>query len=390
MSHQVIPDKLKEAARRAIDLNLPFALFALPGSEEFEFFASRPDEETDNAINFGRVYDNDKKAFFITPFAAPLIAGFMVSNDLSADDVLALPTDTEVYAAADIVAHPSSTTYPVYYGQIRTMRNSINHRQLQKVVLSRRIAAATDRDPVDIADDYFSSLPSTFRALFFTQETGLWLSATPELLLAACDDPDADRGEIIFESMALAGTRNRRIDTAWDDKNNREHSIVTDFIRENLVSNGLTPTIERAGNMAFGDIEHLCEKITARGNCNVFDLLDELSPTPALSGLPTHKAIKLIAETELHNRQCYGGLIGLYSYRQLKAYVNIRCALLSPGQAAEGKTQVNIFAGGGIMKDSRAADEWREAAAKALPLYRLVSPSDSESIFEIPAPWEAL
>ncbi len=386
MSTKEIPSRYIEAASRAISLNLPFALFAMPGSRKYSFFASRPDEVKYNAID-NRITNGN--AFFITRFASPLSAGFMIKDQISAGDLLRLPSDTLPWPGAELSTRPTSTTYPNYYGQIRKIRRAISHHKINKAVISRRIAVATDLGPMELAEKYFASLPDTFRAIFFTQETGLWLTATPELLLSARSEGDDDE-PIQFEAMSLAGTRQPSPDETWDDKNSLEHNTVLDFIYHTLQEKGLDPEIHEPEILPFGNVEHLCHKITATGHSNIFELIDSLSPTPALGGYPVAPAVKLIGETELHNRLCYGGIVGTVSETELRAYVNIRCAQLSPEQTADGKMMVNIFAGGGIMKQSNPRQEWLEAASKAMPLYSLLQTDSPKEIFDIPAPWDSL
>ncbi len=130
----------------------------------------------------------------------------MIKAELSAEEVVALPSDTEPWPGPELTARPTSTSYANYYAQIRTFRHAIGRRKVTKAVLSRRIVAESTLDPFDLASRYFDLCPGTFRALYFTQETGLWLTATPELLLSAHKDSDDD-SPVAFETMSLAGTR---------------------------------------------------------------------------------------------------------------------------------------------------------------------------------------
>lgn len=177
MLNKEIPNIYKEATKRAIELNLPFALFALPGSDEYRFYASRPDEDDYNAVN-DSITTCD--SFFITRFAQPIGGGSMIKAELSAEEVVALPSDTEPWPGPELTARPTSTSYANYYAQIRTFRHAIGRRKVTKAVLSRRIVAESTLDPFDLASRYFDLCPGTFRALYFTQETGLWLTAPPD------------------------------------------------------------------------------------------------------------------------------------------------------------------------------------------------------------------
>lgn len=384
MSQHQLPDRYKEAARRAISLNMPFALFAAPG-EEYRFFASEPDDAASNLIS-----DRfpEKEAFFAQSFCTSMHDAVAIPCDMTADDVLELPSSTEAWPSAELNAVPVSTPYPAYYGQIREIRKRMSPKGLRKAVLSRRISCCTAMDPVELADRYFASLPSTFRALYFTQETGLWITATPELLIKASASPEED-AVTHFETMSLAGTRSKGSSDDWDAKNRAEHQAVLDFICDALRESGLEPQVGERHEVAFGDVEHICHRISADGHANVFELLDNLSPTPALAGLPRDLAIKTISQLEIHHRQCYGGLVGTISGSSIDAYVNIRSALLSPHHGPDDSMEVNIFAGGGIMPDSVASVEWREAARKAMPLYSIIS-SIPDYITQIPGNWERI
>lgn len=388
MSSITIPDSYIKAAERAFHLNLPFALFAAPEAEHFSFYASRPDESGYNSIN---EHLFDRPTFFATRFASSLAAGVMVKAEMNADDVLSLPPDTHPWPAPEIRADITSTPYPLYYGQLRKIRKAISQRKLTKVVLSRRISFTTEANPIKAAAKYFESLPNTFRAVYFTQESGLWISATPEILMTAHEkDPGKEESELIFESMSLAGTRRSDIAESWDEKNNQEHNTVLSFINETLRKANLETEIKDAQCIPFGNIEHMCHRITAVGHTNVLELIDMLSPTPALAGFPIDKAVSFISENEIHNRHYYGGVIGFLDPSYIAAYVNIRCCLVSPRRDGTDISDVNIFSGGGIMKDSQAASEWREAAEKAIPLCSVLNQDVCESIRDIPGDWSAI
>ena len=95
-----------------------------------------------------------------------------------------------------------------------------------KTVLSRIIklnVAGAVEWPV-ILDNLFDKADiNSFRFIFYMPQTGLWLGASPELLLRM----DAD-GRV--STMALAGTRKLRDDGEWDAKNQEEHRLVVDYI----------------------------------------------------------------------------------------------------------------------------------------------------------------
>ena len=61
---------------------------------------------------------------------------------------------------------------------------------------------------------YFAALPQTFRYMYFTHQTGLWIGATPEILIKYNSNNQR------LNTMSLAGTRQySKIYTDWDNKN---------------------------------------------------------------------------------------------------------------------------------------------------------------------------
>lgn len=232
-----------------------------------------------------------------------------------------------------------------------------------KTVISRVISGSTRRLNVPgLAEEYLSGLPNTFRFLYNHPITGLWIVASPELLMYL------DKTTGYLGTGALAGTRRRTLhDEPWDDKNLREHQVVRDYILTALRVLDLHPQAEPTGALPFGSIEHLATPINATINDQVtfYDILDRLSPTPALCGYPREKALQIIRNIELHNRCCYGGYIALETPKHILACVNLRCINIVDGR-------YNIFVGGGIMPDSDPLTEWRETCDKASRLTDII------------------
>lgn len=228
--------------------------------------------------------------------------------------------------------------------------------ELRKVVFSRTTCGQLATDTIaEKARTYFECFPEALCFLYYTPCTGLWLGASPELLLKSeC------RG--VFSTMALAGTRAVGSDAPWDDKNSEEHAYVVDFITSAFRTAGLEPETGMRSTLRFGKIEHLCTRISARGDDSLFrSLLDRLNPTPALCGTPRDAARQAISRFEAHKRGCYGGYIEFRMPQSeiREAYVNLRCAHI----ARNGRWCA--FSGGGIVGDSVIDDEWLESERKA-------------------------
>ena len=198
---------------------------------------------------------------------------------------------------------------------------------------------------------------------FSTPQSGLWVGATPELLLAASG------GQL--RTMALAGTRRRGESGEWDGKNIEEQRLVVDFIMD-----AMADCLPREGELftcQAGPVEHLCTAITAdaspleKGELQPDELLRRLSPTPALCGSDRAASMRLIASCEAHDRGAYGGFFGLYrSPGDFDFRVNLRSMRM------EGATGA-LYAGGGITSLSRPDDEWTETCRKSASMRKALS-----------------
>lgn len=373
-----------QAARECLRHYIPFVLYALPGMETMQFMASLPD---DSGESHPHLEPSGGDCFFISRFASdePYMAGVSAAMDEEQviEYIAAHPEQT--FDAPCERPYLTSTRRVSYDEAFRAMTRRL-HKDGGKVVLSRHEALYSTADIIDVADAYFRRSPSAFRYICFTPETGVWLGATPELLIESVPGTDELR------TMALAGSRptdtdhddtnltetnhpdkdesedvaSDAISPVWDDKNRLEHLMVVNFITDILSSHGLDVTVEPLGELIAGPVTHLCTHITARGAIhNVGPIINELNPTPAVAGWPRALAIAEIDAFETHQRRCYGGIVGVQTDGSLHVYVNLRCAFAAPARLDGREGWVyNLYAGGGLMPDSVLDDEWAETSRK--------------------------
>lgn len=165
--------------------------------------------------------------------------------------------------------------------------------------------------------------------------------------------------------MSLAGTCNTFKD--WDKKNSNEHDLVTLYIMNALNEHDIKFSCSSSPDVKFAISKHLCDIFNFNiGNTKIAELLNTLSPTPALAGLPLQDAIERITHLELHQRYCYGGYVAVDSPELFTAYVNIRCMHFYGNQYC-------IYAGGGIMNESKPDSEWDETEQKAMMLKSVIA-----------------
>jgi isochorismate synthase len=186
---------------------------------------------------------------------------------------------------------------------------------------------------------------------------GTWIGATPEKLLV---------GEIpIFKMDSLAGSRSLEDPFDWTDKEINEQQMVTNFIEEKLNHSGIKFHKSPTETVQAGNIEHLHTEFVTENCFSPMDLVENLHPTPAVSGIPREPAIDFISQTEKHSRKLYSGIIGIAQEGMYNLFVNLRCAELR-------KDSVDLFVGGGLTKDSIKEVEWNETEFKSQTLLSVI------------------
>lgn len=346
---------IAKATKHCLENGINFAVYAMPGSEDATFLA-------DNGSPW-KGDESSLKGFFINTFGNTLAMPVLIRPQWDSVSVLGCRPAESVSGPVDC-RWAESTHKEDYIRGIESLTEELKH-DGGKTVISRVICGdAPCIDWVKVADRYFKAFPSTFRFMYYTHATGAWIGATPEIILSR------DSESSLLSTMSLAGTR-LRCDKPWDSKNVAEHNFVTEYIVDIFRSFGMTPEVHEAMNVAYGDIEHLCHRITATYDGKILPLLDRLSPTPALAGVPLETAMRHISVYERHNRRCYGGYVGISDRSGVHAFVNLRSVNFD-------KKGYCIYAGGGITAASVASDEWDETEAKVKNLLSIIKSESHE------------
>ncbi|MFV8224442.1 chorismate-binding protein [Christiangramia aquimixticola] len=257
--------------------------------------------------------------------------------------------------------------------------DAIKTGDLKKVVLARSEEVSVhDPDPFRIYKNLIQKYPQAFVYLWFHPETGIWMGATPERLIRT------ERTK--FKTMALAGTQVDKgsAEVEWRQKEIEEQLFVTDYILESLEKKEEVKTITagKPFTSKAGKLLHICTEITGSMNTpgDLKGIIEALHPTPAVCGLPREQAFNFIKSHEKFQREYYTGYLGEINYKtevkrnsnrrnqenqqfgaiskRSDLFVNLRCMKLVNGKA-------RIFVGGGITKDSNAAEEWMETVNKS-------------------------
>lgn len=342
--------ELTLASHLCISHNLPFAVVALPGSDNVEFYAGETTAPVD-------VDGSQEDVFFLNSYGNPWKFPLGITKSFSANEIIGRYGKCQCRDSGTALVMTDSTIKEGYITGLHELIKTLKVRG-GKTVISRVICGKTQKSWATTAEEYFSAFPGTFRALYYTPLTGGWLVASPELLLGAT------AGHV--ETMSLAGTRECSDGAcAWDQKNVEEHDYVTRFIVDCFRNKGIEPLVSDAESVQFGNIEHLCHRITGVYSGKLLPLIHALSPTPALAGEPRDTAMAEIARIEQHDRKCYGGYVGIKKNDTVMVYANLRCLNF------DGENYC-IYAGGGITRDSVPEKEWEETENKSRYLRSLL------------------
>jgi len=260
-----------------------------------------------------------------------------------------------------------SIDYQEYTRQANHLVKKLRSGLLKKVVLSRIIT-----EPLSESFDnglFFEQLchqyPAAFVYLLNDGRGQCWAGASPEILLSA--------EEGLASTMSLAGTlpakKGGTSDFEWQNKEKEEQNLVTNFIREELITSGIPDFIEAPlETRPAGPVAHLLKQFSFKmpASLSVLELAKNLHPTPAVCGLPADKALKEILSTEGHLRGYYTGFLGPVSNTwTAQLFVNLRCMQII------GKNAF-IFVGGGLLAESDVEREWQETATKAETLLSVI------------------
>lgn len=322
---------------------MPFAAWRMPDAEEVSFCAS-PSLMTNPDSHIGA------DGFFICPFARPFAEAVNIPFEIGVADILNMDAPNRHLPTLPC----ESTDKAEYLNRLSALISNLKARGNAKTVISTvKTEDIRSTDPASriamMAKHLFDNGKGLFCNCWYHPRLGLWMGATPELLLSI-------HGREL-KTVALAGTT--AIGSEWDEKNKAEQQFVVDYIADALVANNANPQISPTYEAAFGQLKHLRTDFSVSlPDCAAIEaIIDSLNPTPALCGYPKEQALSDIAAIESHRRQCYGGVVGVARGADLDAFVNIRCAQIGAGQC-------KFYTGGGITADSVPESEWAEAQAK--------------------------
>ena len=264
----------------------------------------------------------------------------------------------------------------VYAEDFARFHAELSADRLRKVVLSRRsmVSRQAGTDVVNLFVEACQRYPRLFVALLYTPLSGMWLMATPEILL----EREADRwrtialaGTMQLEGVDLQGEGERSL---WSAKNIEEQRLVASYIAERLSPMASSLREDGPRTVRAANLVHLRSDFTftLQEGIRMGDVLGQLHPTPAVCGLPEDAAHRFILANEHSPRRYYSGFIGpvRLEKNEVHLYVSLRCMEIS-------NDHYIMYAGGGLLRGSTEEQEWLETEAKMQTMRRMIGKNET-------------
>jgi len=260
----------------------------------------------------------------------------------------------------------SSFTHAAYLEAVNRVVEYIRAGDIFQANLSQRFEAPLVEDPWALYRRLRTQNAAPFAA-YLDFPGALILSASPERFLRV-----SPGGQV--ETRPIKGTRPRGVGPEHDAalgqaltesaKDRAENLMIVDLIRNDLsrvCGPGTVRVQELFALEHFATVHHLVSTVVGqlRDGTTALDLLRAAFPGGSITGAPKIRAMEIIAELEPSARGVYCGAIGYLSVTgALDTSIPIRTAVVSGGR-------VYLSAGGGIVADSDAEQEYRETLDKA-------------------------
>ena len=260
----------------------------------------------------------------------------------------------------------SSFAHAAYLDAVNRVREYIYAGDIFQANLSQRFEAPLAQSPWDLYRRLRTRNTAPFAAFLDLPECAV-LSASPERFMRV----DSSRR---VETRPIKGTRPRGIGPEHDaalgraltesPKDRAENLMIVDLIRNDL-SRVCEPGTVRVRELFalehYATVHHLVSTVVGElsPGLDALDLMKAAFPGGSITGAPKLRAMEIIAELEPSARSVYCGAIGYLSATgELDTNIAIRTAIVRDGR-------VYFNAGGGIVADSTAEQEYRETLDKA-------------------------
>ncbi|MEQ9467967.1 MAG: chorismate-binding protein [Ekhidna sp.] len=358
-----------------------FAAWRMPKKEEVTFIVSLKEVQKQEGITLSAA----DPGFLVNAFSDNHpIKPYHIAADIiitSQGEVTLSPkvTSTEIddfkaRLAENVTARALKSTESVPFNNyeqiVANAVEEIKNGSFEKIVLSRfrDEVLPNDFSAWEFFGEVAKAYANAFCSLTYIPGKGLWIGATPELLLSDSNER--------FMTVALAGTKRLEDDQplseiAWTQKEIEEQVLVSRYIINCFKKIRLRefhehgPKTIQAGNLAHLKTEFIVDYTELVFEDLADQMLELLHPTSAVCGMPIELVKPWIVDNEKYDREFYAGFIGPVNFDgATNLFVNLRCIKV------ENET-IRFFAGAGITEDSNPKKEYVETEMKIDVLKRI-------------------
>ena len=296
-------------------------------------------------------------------------------------DPLTLPPELQFGDFGATAAAPveSNFTRDRYADAIEKCIDYVYAGDVIQVVNSQRFSRRTGAHPFQIYRALRSVNPSPY--MYYLDLDGFQIvGAAIETVVKVQDG--------IAATHPIAGTRPRGKTPGEDNANEEElknsekqraeHIMLVDLGRNDIGRVSVPGTVAVTQLMdveKFSHVMHLVSHVEGqlKPEYTPYDALRSCFPAGTVSGAPKIRAMEIISEIEGEKRGPYGGAVGYFSYSG-----NMDTALvLRTGIYKNGTMYVQ--AGGGVVADSVAEDEYMETRHKSGALLRAIDMAEGRT-----------
>jgi len=266
----------------------------------------------------------------------------------------------------------SNMTRADYGSAFEQVQRFIRNGDCYQVNLAQRFSVRTEGAPWNAYRRLRQLSPAPFAGylnLPFCQV----LSSSPERFLRLRE------GRV--ETWPIKGTAPRGNDADSDrdsrsallrsDKDRAENLMIVDLLRNDL-GRSCRPGSIRVDRLfsleSYATVHHLVSRISGSlaPGLDGLDLLRGCFPGGSITGAPKLRAMEIIEQLEPHRRSVYCGSLGYVGWDgSMDTNIAIRTMLHIDGR-------MRLWAGGGLVADSRMEDEYQETYHKARAMLQLL------------------
>lgn len=270
---------------------------------------------------------------------------------------------------SDISANMTQATYTLAFDRIKRY---LKEGDCYQVNLTQRFEADCAGEPWSAYQKLREQNAAPFSCYLNFPEVQI-LSSSPERFLKLT------QGQV--ETKPIKGTRPRKQDEQEDQqqiasletsaKDRAENLMIVDLLRNDISKTCIKGSVKVPVIFeveSYATVHHLVSTITGAlaEDQHALDLLKSCFPGGSITGAPKIRSMEIIEELEPHRRGVYCGAIGYIGFNgNMDTNIAIRTLV-------HANKTIRCWAGGGIVHDSVAEDEYQESFDKAAAMLALL------------------